>query len=34
MRALVEVEHSLLVAIWHILSHSEPYRVHQTATPA
>jgi transposase len=31
LRALVAIEHSLLVAIWHILSHSQPYRAYLTA---
>lgn len=31
LRALVAIEHSLLVAIWHILSHSQPYRAQLTA---
>jgi 2-keto-3-deoxy-6-phosphogluconate aldolase len=25
MRALVAIEHSLIVAIWHILTHTQPY---------
>lgn len=29
-RALVAVEHSMLVAIWHILTNREPYRQHRT----
>lgn len=31
MRALVAIEHSILVAIWHILSNAEPYRAHSAA---
>lgn len=34
IRALVAIEHSQIVAIWHILTHAEPYRTHQTATAA
>ncbi|GBE68228.1 IS110 family transposase [Mycobacterium heckeshornense] len=30
-RALVAIEHSLLIAIWHILAHAEPYRTGQSA---
>jgi transposase len=29
MRALVAIEHSLLVAIWHILTNRDPYRDHK-----
>lgn len=31
MRAPVAIEHSILVAIWHILSNAEPYRAHSAA---
>lgn len=30
-RALVAIEHSLLIAIWHILTRGEPYRTGQAA---
>jgi len=30
-RALVAIEHSLLIAVWHILSRGEPYRTGQAA---
>lgn len=30
-RALVAIEHSMLVAIWHILTQRQPYRDHRTA---
>lgn len=31
MRALVAIEHSLIIAIWHILTHHQPYRPSKTA---
>lgn len=31
MRALVAIEHSLIIAIWHILTRTEPYRPHSAA---
>lgn len=34
MRALVAIEHSLLIAIWHILTRAEPYRTHRNALAA
>ncbi|MBK8459383.1 MAG: IS110 family transposase [Micropruina sp.] len=30
-RALVAIQHSLLTAIWHILTNQEPYREHRAA---
>lgn len=34
MRALVAIEHSLLIAIWHILTRTEPYRAHRNTIAA
>lgn len=31
MRALVAIQHSLIIAIWHILTHAQPYRAHTAA---
>ncbi len=31
LRALVGIEHSLIIAIWHILSHAQPCRPHLAA---
>jgi len=30
-RGLIAIEHSLLIAVWHILSRGEPYRTGQAA---